>query len=118
MAESELPVEVERLIRYFEGVERESPGKHWRNGAAMCRRWRTMLTGQPTQVDIDEFVARLEAEPNYGSAWLELTMQFRHWARRRGLRASAANVGVSSACSTVHILVFGVRKLGGATGKR
>jgi hypothetical protein len=53
----------------------------------MCRRWQALLTGQPTQADIEDFVTRLEAEPNYGSGWLDLGMQFRHWARSRGFRA-------------------------------
>ena len=87
MAELRLPVGADQLLRYFEGVDREYPGEHWRNGAAMCRRWQELLSGQPAQADIDAFVARLEAEPNYGSGWLDLGMQFRHWARQRGFRA-------------------------------
>ena len=87
MAELRLPVGAEELLRYFEGVDRASPGEHWRNGAAMCRRWQEMLAGQPMQADIDAFVARLEAEPNYGSGWMDLGLQFRHWARQCGFRA-------------------------------
>jgi hypothetical protein len=87
MAELRLPVGAEQLLRYFEGVDREYPGQHWRNGAEMCRRWQALLTGHPTQADIEDFVTRLEAEPNYGSGWLDLGMQFRHWARSRGFRA-------------------------------
>lgn len=86
MAESRPPV-ADRFLRYFEGVDREYPGDHWHNGAEMCRRWQELLAGQPTQADIDAFVARLEAEPNPGSGWLDLGMQFRHWARQQGFRA-------------------------------
>ena len=82
-----MPVGAEQLLRYFEGVDREYPGAHWRNGAAMCRRWQALLAGRPTQADIDAFVARLEAELNPGSGWLDLGMQFRHWARQSGFRA-------------------------------
>ena len=39
MAELRLPIGAEQLLRYFEGVDREYPGEHWRNGAEMCRQW-------------------------------------------------------------------------------
>ena len=84
MPELRLPVGAEQLLRYFEGVGREYPSNHCRNG---CQRWQALLAGQPTQADIDVFVARLEAEPSGGSGWLDLGMQFRHWARQRGFRA-------------------------------
>jgi hypothetical protein len=87
MEELPLPVGAEQLLRYFEGVDREHPGPHWQNGAEMCRRWLGLLAGNPSQADIDAFVARLEVEPNCGSGWLDLGMQFRHWARSRGFRA-------------------------------
>lgn len=87
MAGLRLPEGAEDFLRYFEGVNRQYPGEHWRNGAEMSRRWLALLAGEPTQADIDEFVARLEAEPNYGSGWLDLGMQFRSWARQCGFRA-------------------------------
>jgi hypothetical protein len=87
MAELRLPVGAEELLRYFEAVDREYPGEHWRNGAAMCRRWLALLADGASQTAIDEFVARLEAEKDHGSGWLDLGMQFRHWAKSQGFRA-------------------------------
>lgn len=87
MAELRLPVGAEKLLRYFESIDREYPGEHWRNGAEMCRRWLQLLADGATQTDIDQFVARLESEPGSGSGWLDLGMQFRHWARSQGFKA-------------------------------
>ncbi len=88
MGELRLPVGAEQLLRYFEGVDREYPGEHWRNGAEMCRRWLS-LTGVPrvSQSEVDDFITRLEAERSPGSGWIDLDLQFRHWARSRGLTA-------------------------------
>lgn len=80
------PRGAEELLQYFEGVDRDYPGEHLRNGAEMCRRWQVLMTTLPTQADIDTFVARLEAEPNFGTGWLDLGMQFRHWALQQGFR--------------------------------
>ena len=87
MAEIRLPRGADELLQYFEGVNREYPGAQWRNGADMCRRWLQLITLGATQADVDEFVARLESENNYGSGWLDLGMQFRHWARTQGFTA-------------------------------
>ena len=88
MAEIRLPHGANELLQYFEGVNREYPGEHWRNGAEMCRRW-LLLADVPgvSQVDIDAFVARLRSEPNPGSGWTDLGMQFKYWARTRGFAA-------------------------------
>jgi len=84
MAGLRLLVGAEELLRYFEGFGRQYAGEQWRHGAELCRRWLTFAAGTPTQADINEFVARLEVEPHTGSGWLDLGMQFRHWARSRG----------------------------------
>jgi hypothetical protein len=87
MAEGRSSTEAEKFLRYFEGVAGQYPGEHWRDGAELCRRWLALLSSGATQPDIDEFVARLEAEKNQGSGWLDLSMQFRRWARANGFRA-------------------------------
>lgn len=84
MAEFRLPVGATELLAYFEGVARHDPRPHWREGAEMCRRWMDLASRSPRQSDIIEFAARLDAEPAPGSGWLDLAMQFRHWARCQG----------------------------------
>jgi hypothetical protein len=81
-----LPVGAAELLRYFEGVAGEYPDPQWRNGAEMCRQWLRLMSGAPTQQDVDEFVRRLDAEQSPGSGWLDLGMQFRAWARARGFK--------------------------------
>lgn len=75
------------LLEYFEATNRAYPGEHWRNGAEMCRWWLRLISSGATQSDVDEFVARLEAEKDYGSGWLDLGLRFRGWARSRGFVA-------------------------------
>jgi len=82
-----LPVGAAELLRYVEGVDREYPDPHWRNGVEMCRQWLRLMSGPATQQDVDEFVRRLAAEQNPGSGWLDLGMQFQAWARDRGFKA-------------------------------
>jgi hypothetical protein len=76
------------LLAYFERTNREYPNRHWENGAEICRRWLT-LQGQEnvSQSEIDAIMSRLKSEPNYGSGWFDLEIQFSRWARQRGLRA-------------------------------
>jgi hypothetical protein len=62
VVELRLPLGAEELLRYFERMEREYPGPHWRAGVEMCRRWLALLAGEATQIDIDQFIARLETE--------------------------------------------------------
>jgi len=81
MNQIRLPVGAAELLAYFEGVSRQDPDPHWRNGAEMCRRWMD-LTAQPaTQADIDQFIARVDTEPTPSTGWVDLGLQFRHWAR-------------------------------------
>jgi len=77
----------ESLLAYFENVGRAYPAPHWRHGAEMCRWWLELLSGDPTQADIDRFIARLDAETDCGSGWQDLSMQFRGWARAQGFEA-------------------------------
>ncbi len=86
MSEIRFPRGADKLLQYFEGVNREYPAAHWQNGAEMCRRWLSLTEASDlSQADVDAFVARLKAESNPGSGWMDLGMQFRHWARSRGL---------------------------------
>lgn len=87
MGQMQLPVGADELLRYFEGVSREHAGEHWHNGVEMCRRWLQLIATGATQIDVDEFVARLQSEKDHGSGWVDLGLQFRHWARSRGFTA-------------------------------
>ena len=87
MAKKFPPHGADELLEYFESVNREYPSRHWRDGAEMCRRWRGLISSGATQADVDEFVARLESEKDCGAGWLDLGLQFRHWARSRGFIA-------------------------------
>lgn len=74
----------EQLLHYFARLG--DSGVHFHNGAEMCCRWKLLLVGQPTQAEIDAFVSRLESEPDFGSGWQDLNMQFRYWARTQGFQ--------------------------------
>jgi len=87
MAETRTPIDEERLLRYFESVDRMYSGEHWRNGAEMCRRWLQLHRDGATQGDVNQFLARLEAASDSGSGWLKLGMRFRPWARSQGFHA-------------------------------
>lgn len=87
MSDFGLPSGPVQLLGYFERVDREYPGEHWRRGAEMCRRWIELVAGEPCQADVDAFVSDLEGEPNPGSGWIDLGLQFRHWARGCGFSA-------------------------------
>lgn len=77
-----------QLLVYFERLRRGSSDPRGARGAEMCRRWMTLQErGEVSQNDIDAFLAGLEAEPEPGSGWMDLGMQFRHWARTRGFQA-------------------------------
>ena len=69
------------LLGYFERMGSDE-------GAELCRRWLD-LQGRSavSQGDIDAFLARLERAREPGSGWMDLGMQFRHWARTRGFEA-------------------------------
>ena len=73
-----------QLLEYFEWVADEYGQPHWRRGAEMCRWWLALIAGSTTQADIDRFIAALEAEPDPGTGWLDLSAQFRTWARTQG----------------------------------
>jgi hypothetical protein len=85
--ELRLPQGAAELLAYFEGVSRANPHPHWRAGAEVCRRWMVLADGPVTQAEIDRFVARLESEPTPGRGWIDLDLQFRHWARGQGFAA-------------------------------
>jgi hypothetical protein len=77
-----------QLLAYFERTNREHPDQHWLNGAELCRRWLALQPQESvSQSEVDECLARLESEPNEGSAWFDLRIQFRRWARLHGFRA-------------------------------
>jgi hypothetical protein len=90
MSESQLPAGASGLLRYFEGVARASARPHWRNGVVMCNRWLGLIAGPATQADIDRFIEQLVSEPEPGSGWLDLGIQFRAWARSQGFRIDGA----------------------------
>jgi hypothetical protein len=88
MSEIRLPRGAGELLNYFEDVNREDPDEHWQNGADMCRRWLALADATAvSQAEIDDFVAQLKAEPKPGTDWIDLGMQFKHWARSRGFTA-------------------------------
>jgi hypothetical protein len=88
MTEIQLPNGPHELLRYFEGVDHAYPDPHWKNGAIMCRRWIQLAESQAIhQEQIDSFVRRLGEEEHSGAGWLDLGLQFRHWARLRGFKA-------------------------------
>jgi hypothetical protein len=89
MGEIKLPNGAMELLRYFEAVGKAYPSDdHWRNGAEMCRKWHLLLTADhQTQAEVDALLKRLESEPEPGSGWYDLNLQFRHWARSRGFVA-------------------------------
>jgi hypothetical protein len=84
MANLRLPRGPDELLGYFAGVNRDYPAKQWEAGVELCHWWLRLLAEGATQPEIDRFVARLESEPCTGSGWLDLGMQFRHWARSSG----------------------------------
>jgi len=83
-AELRLPVGAAQLRHYFEEMARAHPDPHWRNGVVLCNQWLGLIAGPATQADIDRFIARLDSEPEPGSGWLDLAIQFRAWARAQG----------------------------------
>jgi hypothetical protein len=84
-----LPKGPEQLRRYFVSVGAEHPeDAHWSNGVMMCDWWlRLMPAASVSQAEIDSFSTRLAQEKDFGSGWIDLGMQFRHWARDRGFIA-------------------------------
>lgn len=87
MREVALPTGPEQLLQYFEAAARESGDPHWRNGVEACSRWLALIDGIVTQTEIDQLIAWLDAEPDPGSGWLDLELQFRAWARDQGFTA-------------------------------
>jgi len=81
-----LPEGPERLRSYFAGVSAMNPGQpQWTNGVMMCDWWLRLCTAASvTQIDIDLFIRRLDEEKHKGSGWIDLDLQFKHWARGRG----------------------------------
>jgi hypothetical protein len=88
MPEIRLPVGAEQLRNYFESVSSEHPDDpHWANGVEMCDWWlRLTSAASASQAEIDLFLKRLAEEKDAGSGWLDLGMQFRHWARLQGFK--------------------------------
>lgn len=87
MRERALPTGPEQFLQYFEDAARESDDPHWRNGVETCTRWLALTDGLVTQTEIDQLIARLDAEPDPGTGWVDLDLQFRAWARDRGFTA-------------------------------
>lgn len=87
MTEIALPTAPEQLLHYFEAVARKSGDPRSRNGAEMCARWLALIDRFVTQAEIHQFLERLSAEPDPGTGWLDLELQFRAWARDKGFAA-------------------------------
>ena len=81
-----LPEGPEQLRSYFASVSAEHPeDPHWANGLMMCDWWlRLRAAATVTQPEIDSFIKRLAEETDSGTGWLELGLQFKHWARGQG----------------------------------
>ena len=81
-----LPEGPEQLRSYFAGVSARNPDQpHWTNGVMMCDWWlRLCAAASVTQTEIDSFIRRLDDEKDNGTGWLDLGLQFKHWARGRG----------------------------------
>jgi hypothetical protein len=86
--EINLPKGPNQLEAYFASVNQSYPRRRWaKNGIQMCRWWAEFQEAEaPTQADIDAFLALLNAETDIGSGWVDLGLQFSHWARQRGFR--------------------------------
>lgn len=85
--EINLPKGPNQLEAYFASVNQVYPGRQWVNGIQMCRWWAELQEKDTlTQADIDAFLALLNAEPDIGSGWADLGLQFSHWARQRGFQ--------------------------------
>ncbi len=64
-----------------------SQDPHWANGVTMCDWWlRLRAETSVTQAEIDSFIKRLAEEKDSGTGWIDLGLQFKHWARGRGFR--------------------------------
>ncbi len=76
-----------QFVKYFEQVNREFPSEHWANGIEAAKRWLALATqDEVTQLEVDEFLARLRAEPTSGSGWWDMARQFKYWAKQGGFR--------------------------------
>lgn len=86
MPEIRLPDGAEELRTYFASVSAKYPeNPHWKNGVEMCDWWlRLSNSSSVTQGDVDFFIKRLSEEKDAGSGWIDLGMQFRHWASLHG----------------------------------
>lgn len=85
--QSKLPPVGQKLLEYFRRLHRAYPWAHWGDKVRVCEEWRSMLNRPDvTQEEIDAVLDRLRDETNFGSAWFELGMHFRAWARECGFR--------------------------------
>lgn len=84
----ELPKGPEQLREYFASVSAAHPEDvHWRNGVEMAERWFAYCRRDDvSQAEIDQFIHRMQQEPNHGSGWFDLLLQFKWWARQKGFR--------------------------------
>lgn len=86
--EINLPKGPKQLEAYFVSVNQSVPHLRWaKNGIQLCRWWAELQEkNTPTQADIDAFLALLNTEPEIGSGWVDLGLQFSYWARQRGFQ--------------------------------
>lgn len=77
----------EGLLDYYQSTSRHTGRQHYRNGIEMVLRWQALITGCPTQSDIDAYLDRLAAEEHAGSGWISLCSAFIGWAKSQGFQA-------------------------------
>jgi len=82
---------VGRLLQYFQAMASADPNPQWRAGIELCKRWALLQSSQLTQTTISDFIARLDAEHNPGSVWLDFREQFIHWAWNRGFKVEESS---------------------------
>jgi hypothetical protein len=79
----------ENLREYYVRCVAGSPDyPHWAHGVEVCDRWLQLHeAANIAQSDVDDLIARLQAETKHGSMWLIMTSQIKEWAKQRGFRA-------------------------------
>jgi hypothetical protein len=79
---------VGRLLKYFNAMLSAEQSPQWLAGVELSNSWLSFYSSSPTQSQINDFVFRLNDEPNPGAVWLDFKQQFIHWARCRGFQTS------------------------------
>jgi len=81
------PVGANQFLQYFDSGNREFPHPRFENAIEMCRLWLDLQSrSDVTQADISQFMVRLTAAGEPGSAWVDLRFQFGAWAQSRGFQ--------------------------------